>query len=100
MCPYELSAALAAGASLAQNSLQHTPGNLTTMLGKFDDWCFQATAESPARDVQSAAGIFLLPAYALQEFAWLYFAANRDRTNRRRLTCKRPDRRHVATPNR
>jgi hypothetical protein len=46
------------------------------------------------------AGIFLMPAYALQEFAWLYFAANRDRTNRRRLTSKRPDRCHVATPNR
>src|SRR6266404_8883215 len=62
--------------------------------------CVQSTAESPERDVQSADGIFPILAYGAPEFAQPYSAANRGRTNKRHPTCERPDRCHVASPNR
>src|SRR5260370_36621680 len=62
--------------------------------------CVQSTAENPERDIQSADGIFPILAYGPPEFAQPYSAANRGRTNKRHPTCERPDRCHVASPNR
>jgi hypothetical protein len=44
--------------------------------GKLDDWCVEATDHNPARDVQSADGILLIPLCGPQAFAWLYSAPN------------------------
>src|SRR5271165_5671822 len=41
--------------------------------------CLHSTAESPERDVQSADGIFPIPACGAPEFAQLSSAANRGR---------------------